>query len=98
MLAFVGLHRRRSFLLRASGVMVRVRWLRKAGHLDGLPRQRHGYLGAVTSPEEPTLDDVMDTHESAVPDHRAHAKEGKHVDDDDLEARTEEERREVDAD
>jgi hypothetical protein len=30
----------------------------------------------------------MRTHESAAPDRREHAKEGKHVDEDDLQART----------
>jgi hypothetical protein len=45
--------------------------------------------------DQPTLDDVMETTEDAVPDHRAHAKTPKHLDDDELERRTEEERREV---
>jgi hypothetical protein len=44
---------------------------------------------------QPTLDDVMETTEKATPHHRDHAKMPKHPDDDDLERRTEEERREV---
>ncbi len=45
--------------------------------------------------DRPTLDDVMETTENAVPDHRAHAKTPEHLDDDELERRTEEEREEV---
>jgi hypothetical protein len=45
--------------------------------------------------DRPTLDDVMETTETATPHHRDHGKMPKHVDDDDLERRTEEERREV---
>jgi hypothetical protein len=45
--------------------------------------------------DQPTLDDVMETTEKASPHHRDHAKTPRHLDDDDLERRTEEERREV---
>jgi hypothetical protein len=45
--------------------------------------------------DEPTLDDVMETTEIASPDHRGHGKMPRHLDDDELERRTEEERREV---
>lgn len=42
--------------------------------------------------EQPNLDDVMTPTEEVHPDHRAHAKEGKHLDDDELDRRTEHER------
>lgn len=45
--------------------------------------------------DQPTLDDVMETVEEARPDHRAHGKTPKHLDEDELERRTEEERLEV---
>jgi hypothetical protein len=45
--------------------------------------------------DRPTLDDVMETTEKVSPDHRQHAKTPKHLDDDELERRTEEEREEV---
>jgi hypothetical protein len=44
---------------------------------------------------EPTLDDVMIPTEEAHPDHKEHAKTPKHLDDNDLDARTEHERDEV---
>lgn len=43
--------------------------------------------------DAPTLDDVMEPTETAVPDHRQHAKADPRPDDDDLERRTEHERR-----
>lgn len=50
----------------------------------------------MTGPhDEPTLDDVLTPTEEVHPDHRAHAKSPKHVDDDELTARTEHERGEV---
>lgn len=49
-------------------------------------------------PDEPNLDDVLVPTEEVHPDHRAHAKEGKHVDQDELDRRTEHEREEVEAD
>jgi hypothetical protein len=45
--------------------------------------------------DQPTLDDVMETIEQTSPHHRDHAKTPKHLDDDELERRTEEERLEV---
>lgn len=47
---------------------------------------------------EPEVRDVMVPEEQAHPDHREHAKTPHAVDDDELEARTEHERRQVDAD
>ncbi|AMY52644.1 hypothetical protein [Rhodococcoides fascians] len=44
---------------------------------------------------EPTLDDVMIPTEEAHPDHKEHAKTPKHLDDGDLDARTEHERNEL---
>ena len=49
----------------------------------------------MTENNEPTLDDVMVPTEQAHPDHREHAKTPKHLDDNDLESRTEHERKEV---
>lgn len=46
---------------------------------------------------EPNLDDVLATHESAHPDRRAHAKTPKHVDDAELQRRTQEEREAVES-
>jgi hypothetical protein len=43
----------------------------------------------------PTLDDVMETTEQAIPDRHAHAKARPRPDDDALEERTEEEREAV---
>ncbi len=45
--------------------------------------------------DRPTLDDVMETTENGLPDHREHAKAPKHLDDDELERHPEEEWREV---
>jgi hypothetical protein len=45
--------------------------------------------------DQPTLDDVLETTETVTPHHRDHAKTPKHLDDDELERRTEEEREEV---
>jgi len=44
------------------------------------------------TPDEPTLDDVIEPTEQATPDHHAHGKIPKHLNDDELEHRTEEER------
>ena len=48
--------------------------------------------------ENPNLDDVLPVTEQAVPDHREHAKTPKHLDDEELERRTEQERLETDSD
>jgi hypothetical protein len=48
--------------------------------------------------DEPEVRDVMVPEEEAHPDRREHAKTPHPVDDDELEARTEHERRQVDAD
>lgn len=45
--------------------------------------------------ENPNLDDVIPTTEQAVPDRREHGKTPKHLNDDELEHRTEEERVEL---
>jgi len=45
--------------------------------------------------ETPNLDDVMETSEVATPHHREHAKTPKHLDEDELDHRTEIERVEV---
>ena len=47
---------------------------------------------------QPNLDDVMTPSEEVHPDHREHAKSPKHVDDTELERRTEHEREEVHGD
>lgn len=54
----------------------------------------------MSTPREndPEVRDVMVPEEQAHPDHREHAKTPHPVDDDELEARTEHERRQVDAD
>lgn len=44
----------------------------------------------------PDLDDVMVPTETVTPDHREHAKEAKHLDDDALEKRAEHEQQLVD--
>lgn len=41
--------------------------------------------------DQPTLDDVMEPTEEAVPDHREHAKADPRPDDDDLQRRAEHE-------
>jgi hypothetical protein len=51
----------------------------------------------MTPDDAPDLDDVMVPTEEAHPDRREHAKLPKHVDDDELEQRTEHERQIVDA-
>jgi hypothetical protein len=53
---------------------------------------------AMTAPDEPTLDDVMDTEESAPHDRRQHAKGYDRPDDDALQHRTEQERQAVGSD
>lgn len=45
--------------------------------------------------DQPNLDDVMDTEEPVLPDHREHAKAAPRPDDDELEERTDIERTEV---
>lgn len=53
----------------------------------------------MTTPHDrPTLDDVMDTEESAPHDRDAHAKADPRPNDDALQHRTEQERQAVDAD
>jgi hypothetical protein len=51
----------------------------------------------MSSHEEPTLDDVMETTETARPHHREHGKTPKHLDDDELERRAEHELSEAEA-
>jgi hypothetical protein len=45
--------------------------------------------------DEPSLDDVLEPEERVVPHHREHGKASPRPDDDELEERTEFERREV---
>lgn len=53
----------------------------------------------MTDPQStPDLDDVIDPHEQARPDHREHAKASPHLDDDELARRTEQERAQVEHD
>ena len=52
----------------------------------------------MTTPDRPTLDDVMETEESAPPDHHQHAKGYDRPDGDVLEHRTKQERQMVDSD
>jgi hypothetical protein len=49
----------------------------------------------MTTPDRPTLDDVMDTEESAPHDRSEHAKGYDRPDDDALQHRTEQERQAV---
>ena len=51
----------------------------------------------MTLDDAPDLNDVLVPTEEVHPDHREHAKQSKHLDDDELERRTEHERRIVDA-
>jgi hypothetical protein len=46
----------------------------------------------VTAPDEPTLDDVIEPTEQAIPDRHEHGKYPAHVNDDELARRTEQER------
>ena len=46
--------------------------------------------------DQPTLDDVIEPREQPHPDHRAHAKTPKHLNEDELEQRVELEADEVD--
>ena len=56
----------------------------------------NGYEKSVTDQHDrPTLDDVMETTETRCPIIGRHAKALRHLDDDEPERRTEEERREV---
>lgn len=52
----------------------------------------------MSTPDEPTLDDVMDTQESAPRDRSQHAGGYDRPNDDALQHRTEQERQAVDAD
>lgn len=52
----------------------------------------------MTTPERPTLDDVMETEESAPADHSQHAKGYDRPNDEALEHRTEQERQMVGSD
>ena len=52
----------------------------------------------MTTPDRPTLDDVMDTEESAPHDRSQHAKGYDRPDDDMLQHRTEQERQAVGSD
>ena len=52
----------------------------------------------MTTPDRPSLDDVMDTEESAPHDRSQHAKGYDRPDDDALQHRTEQERQAVGAD
>ena len=52
----------------------------------------------MTTPERPTLDDVMDTEESAPHDRSQHAKGYDRPDDEMLQHRTEQERQAVGSD
>jgi len=58
----------------------------------------NGYGEDMTPDEAPDLNDVMVPTEEVHPDHREHAKQSKHLDDDELERRTQHERVIVDAD
>jgi hypothetical protein len=51
----------------------------------------------MTDPRE-ALDEVMETTEQATPDHTAHGKMPKHLNDDELQRRTEHERVEAGVD
>jgi hypothetical protein len=51
----------------------------------------------MSSHDEPTLDDVMETTETVTPHRRDHAKTPKHLDDDELEERAEHELEEAEA-
>ena len=52
----------------------------------------------MSTPDEPTLDDVMDTHESAPHDRSQHAKGYDRPNDEELQHRTEQERQAVGSD
>ena len=52
----------------------------------------------MTTPDRPTLDDVMESTESAPPDHSQHAKGYDRPNDEALEHRTEQERQLVGSD
>jgi hypothetical protein len=63
--------------------------------LSSLSGRSPGHRITMSEHNEPTLDDVMIPTEEAHPDHKEHAKTPKHLDDSDLDARTEHERNEV---
>lgn len=46
----------------------------------------------MSEPDEPTLDDVLPVEEQSVPDRHEHAKTPKHLNEDELARRTEQER------
>ncbi len=51
----------------------------------------------MSDPQKPDLDDVMDPHEDARPDHREHAKAPHPPDDEALERRAQHEREQTGA-
>ena len=52
----------------------------------------------MSTPEQPNLDDVMETTESAIPDHHQHGKGYDRPNDEELAHRTEQERQLVGSD
>lgn len=60
-------------------------------------RPRMGNASFMTSDDVADLNQVMVPTEEVHPDHREHAKESKHLDDGELERRTQHEREIVDA-
>ena len=54
-------------------------------------------MSETPSHDTPTLDDVITPTEQAIPDHREHSKVGHHVNDGELQRRTEQERVEAGA-
>jgi len=58
----------------------------------------NGYGSDMTPDEATNLNDVMVPTEEVHPDHREHAKQSKHLDDGELQKRTQHEREIVDAD
>ncbi len=64
-----------------------------------MPSAGLGYRIVMTeNHDQPNLDDVIEPTEQIHPDHRAHGKTPKHLDDDELEQRVAIEEDEVDAD
>ena len=55
-------------------------------------------MSTDNSNDEPNLEDVMVPTETVTPDHREHAKEGKHLDTEELDRRAEHEQELVDGD
>ena len=58
--------------------------------------RQNGYRLEMTSHDATDLNDVMVPTEEVHPDHREHAKEAKHLSEDELERRTQHERDIVD--